>query len=204
MKKLLMASVAFASLISGSAMAADMPVKAVYKAPPVYVYSWTGCFVGGNVGGVWINKDWTSALAIRRSASRASRRGQAFGSHDANSWLGGFQAGCDYQFAGGWVVGLQGDYDWTRASGNSVDAINNRFFGVTCTRSLVHRTRWLPLPAGSAMPGIASLVTCRAATLGSVTITSYHQPDEPRLATCERNPRWLDASVSAASMPSPT
>jgi outer membrane immunogenic protein len=108
MKKFLMASVAFASLISGSAMAADMPVKAVYKAPPVYVYSWTGCYVGANVGGVWINKDYAVSGTV---GSSLAPLGTNLGSHDANSWLGGFQAGCNYQFAGGWVVGLQGDYD---------------------------------------------------------------------------------------------
>ena len=126
-----MASVAFASLVSGSAVAADMPVKAVYKAPPVYVHSWTGCFVGGNVGGVWVNKDWSVGAGDPSIGVAGIAAGQAFGSHNANGWLGGFQAGCDYQFAGGWVIGIQGDYDWTRANGSSVDAINNRFFGVT-------------------------------------------------------------------------
>ena len=44
----------------------------------------------------------------------------SFGSHDVNGWLGGAQAGCNYQ-VGGWVFGLQGDYAWTGASGSSAD-----------------------------------------------------------------------------------
>jgi outer membrane immunogenic protein len=137
MKNFLMASVAFASLISGSAMAADMPVKAVYKAPPVYVYSWTGCYVGANAGGVWINKDYS--LTSVGSASpflTGVSTGANLGSHDANSWLGGFQAGCNYQFAGGWVVGLQGDYDWTNASGSHVDSFRSTWTDQSNTKSL--------------------------------------------------------------------
>ena len=80
-------------------------------------YSWTGCYVGGNVGGVWVNKEWFSQLPGDPSF------GQSFGSHDANSWLGGVQAGCNYQ-VGNWVFGIQGDYDWTNASGSNVNALN--------------------------------------------------------------------------------
>ena len=37
------------------------------------------------------------------------------------------QAGCDYQFAGGVVVGVVGDYGWTNAKGSHASA---REFGV--------------------------------------------------------------------------
>src|SRR5262249_14910709 len=43
--------------------------------------------------------------------------GESLGAHDVNGWLGGLQAGCDYQFAGGFVIGLAGDYAWTDAEG---------------------------------------------------------------------------------------
>src|SRR5919198_1283466 len=33
-------------------------------------------------------------------------------------YVGGVQGGCDYQFAGGWVIGVAGDYAWTDASGS--------------------------------------------------------------------------------------
>src|SRR6266849_5089149 len=48
MKKLFAGSIAVSALISGPVMAADMPVK--YRAPPVAIFSWTGCYVGGNAG----------------------------------------------------------------------------------------------------------------------------------------------------------
>src|SRR5882757_7806427 len=125
MKRLLLATAALSTLVVAPAMSADLAVKApVYKAaPPVYAYNWTGCYVGGNVGGLWARKDWTSTTP--------GTVGQAIGRHDVDSWLGGIQAGCNYQFAGGWVVGIQGDYGWTDAKGSHVDP----FFGVSTLSS---------------------------------------------------------------------
>jgi len=103
-------------MAGGAAMAADMPVKAPPPAP-VYAYSWTGCFFGGNGGGVWLRKEYSVA-------------GATFGSHDANSWLAGVQVGCDYQFAGGFVIGIQADYDWMNAGGTHLDGLPG-ILGVT-------------------------------------------------------------------------
>jgi outer membrane immunogenic protein len=44
--------------------------------------------------------------------------GQSLGGHEAHGWLGGGQGGCDYQFAGSFVIGLQGDYAWADAEGS--------------------------------------------------------------------------------------
>jgi outer membrane immunogenic protein len=101
-------------------MAADLPVRApAYKAPPPVVtyYSWTGCYIGGHVGGLWVSKDWSDADPL------SPVLGQSIGSHDANGWLGGAQIGCNYQ-VGGWVFGIQGDYAWTSATGSSADLLN--------------------------------------------------------------------------------
>jgi outer membrane immunogenic protein len=135
MKKFFLATVALSALIAAPAVAADLAVKApVYKAaPPVYVYNWTGCYVGGNVGGLWARKDWT----LRQPGPSF---GQPLGSHDADSWLGGVQGGCNYQFAGGWVVGIQGDYDWTDAKGSNADLVAIGFTDHTRIRSLASVT----------------------------------------------------------------
>ena len=109
MKKILLATVALGALAAAPAMAADLRTPA-YKAPPppppVY-FSWTGCYVGGNIGGLWVNKDVTGPFGGTVSA-------------DGSSWAAGLQAGCNYQFAGGFVIGIQGDYDWADA-GSSTD-----------------------------------------------------------------------------------
>jgi outer membrane immunogenic protein len=134
MKKLLLASAAL--LIAAPALAADLPPRPApvpYKAPPPVVvgYSWTGCFIGGNGGGIWVNKDWKVGAGDPSIGVAGIAQGSAFGSHTATGGLGGVQVGCDYQFAGGFVIGIQGDYDWASAKGNSADAVNNAFFGAT-------------------------------------------------------------------------
>jgi outer membrane immunogenic protein len=95
---------------AGAAVAADLPARVYTKAPPpvVAVYNWTGCYVGGNGGGLWGHKDWWQTAGA----------GALFSSHDVDGGMGGVQVGCDYQFSGNWVVGIQGDYDWVDATGS--------------------------------------------------------------------------------------
>ena len=105
MKKLLLAGTALAALAAGSANAADLarPVP-VYRAPPPVVtyFTWTGCYVGGNGGGLWARKDWSDDVAIPASAAfPAVPAGASFSSHDVNGGLGGIQGGCNYQSATG-------------------------------------------------------------------------------------------------------
>ena len=82
----------------------------VYKAPPPVVpaWSWTGCYVRRPCGQpAWTKQEWINLTP------GGDFFGAWLGGHRANSWLGGVQAGCDYQFAGGFVIGIQGDYAWT-------------------------------------------------------------------------------------------
>jgi outer membrane immunogenic protein len=109
MKKLLMAATAL-SLMAGGAMAADMPVKAHYKAPEV-VMSWTGCYIGVGFGYRLYNREHTEYDTVSGAAvsitSTAGSRG----------WLGTGQFGCDYQ-AGNWVIGAFVDADFSSIKGN--------------------------------------------------------------------------------------
>jgi outer membrane immunogenic protein len=99
--------------IASVASAADLPRKAPVAAPIAPpVYSWTGFYVGGDVGGL---------------RTRASGRWDPlpdvpfFGefpiSGDLNktSFVGGLHAGYNWQFAPTWVVGIEGDWSWTDA-----------------------------------------------------------------------------------------
>jgi outer membrane immunogenic protein len=134
MKKLSLAAAAVSILFTGAALAADLPARTYTKAPapmPVAVFTWTGCFVGGNAGGLWAQKGWRVAPGDPSIGVAGIAVGSPFGSQDVNSWLGGAQVGCDYQFAGNWVVGIQADYDWSNGSGRAVDLVNNAFFAAT-------------------------------------------------------------------------
>jgi outer membrane immunogenic protein len=114
-------------------MAADLARPApVYVPRPVAVvafYTWTGCYVGGNGGGLWAQRDWSDPAFGTGS----------FGSHTAKGGLGGFQAGCNYQ-RGSWVFGIQGDYDWAKATGSSANVVFPLVSGQSESKSLASLT----------------------------------------------------------------
>jgi outer membrane immunogenic protein len=101
-------SIALVALTASTAAdAADMPVK--YKAPPPVVLSWTGCYLGAHVGGGWIRDEETNVGTINGANF-------PFGTVRVNTGsgvIGGLQAGCNYQFAPAWLVGVEGEFAWT-------------------------------------------------------------------------------------------
>lgn len=112
-----------AVVMTGSAVAADMAPRYT-KAPPapVAVYNWTGCYIGGNVGGAWHN---INQNVPRTTAGTTFVPPLDLGSADSGGdVIGGGQVGCDYQFAGRWVVGIQGMFDFgnTNSRNNLPDA----------------------------------------------------------------------------------
>jgi outer membrane immunogenic protein len=90
--------VALAGIASAStAYAADMPMKAPMKATAQY--DWTGCYVGGNVGGIW-------------GRSRVFESNGLHTENDTSSIAGGAHLGCNYMTESRWVVSIEGD--WSR------------------------------------------------------------------------------------------
>jgi outer membrane immunogenic protein len=117
-----LAFASFASLASlglaglGAASAADMAAAPRYtKAPPapVVAYNWTGCYIGGNVGGGSAKQNQNRVDQIGVGPAPA-----IYGSETDSAFIGGGQVGCDYQFAGSWVVGVQGQFDWGSINGS--------------------------------------------------------------------------------------
>ena len=96
-----------------TARAADMPVKAP-PLPATPVSTWTGCYVGGNLGGAWARSDWTY-----RNINRYDAPGPAGpivatdNSFSMSSVIGGLQAGCNYEFASNVVLGIEGTWSVT-------------------------------------------------------------------------------------------
>jgi outer membrane immunogenic protein len=112
-----------ASVISlagiGAASAADMAVKA-RPAPVVLPYNWTGCYIGGNVGGKWANS--TNDVFVPGTIV-APDVTHSFGRDNASTVIGGGQVGCNWQ-TGAWVFGIEGDaqaqrWSSTRTTGAS-------------------------------------------------------------------------------------
>jgi outer membrane immunogenic protein len=112
MKKLAVAIASFAVFAALPAFAADLtpaPVyKApVYKAPPAPVLSWTGFYLGANGGYGWGDWDSNSLAAIFPDGVTTSA------SPNVSGWFGGITAGYNWQASQQWVVGIEGDFDWS-------------------------------------------------------------------------------------------
>jgi outer membrane immunogenic protein len=89
-------------LAASQATAADLPRKAPAYVPPPPPMTWTGCYLGVNVGA---------------ARGRFELDGPFGGSASRNGdwgFAGGGQIGCDYQFAGsGFVIGFRNMFDGT-------------------------------------------------------------------------------------------
>jgi outer membrane immunogenic protein len=124
MKKLLLAGAVLTALSCGSALAADLRRPAYTPPPPVY--SWTGFYIGGNLGGAWANGNVNDSLfGLSASTNRSG-------------FIGGGQLGVNYQFSN-IVLGAEWDFDWT-----SLDATGNgRFVPGVGTLQGSANTRWI-------------------------------------------------------------
>jgi outer membrane immunogenic protein len=96
MKKILLSGVALAALFAAApAYAADVPVRQqqpYYKAAPAPVFNWSGFYFGGHVGYGW---------------------GDTTVAGDVDGFLGGLQAGYNWQFSRNVVFGIEGDISGT-------------------------------------------------------------------------------------------
>jgi outer membrane immunogenic protein len=124
MNKLLIGSIAIIVLaVAPSANAADMPVKAPpLTPPPATTFSWTGFYVGGNIGYGW--EDPTVTFTSNDPAALAATCGGFDGStcvppnsFSAKSGLGGIQFGYNWQVNRNWLLGVETDFDGSRFSG---------------------------------------------------------------------------------------
>lgn len=110
MKKMLfagMAAAAFAAAVPASA--ADLGARYNYNKAPAYaapIWTWTGFYVGAHLGGAFGGDNSFNGLALSDNDAR---------------FMGGLQAGADWQFSGNWVVGAEGQYSWL--SRNNASAV---------------------------------------------------------------------------------
>jgi opacity protein-like surface antigen len=118
MKKMLLATAAaLAVTIAGSARAADLPLKS--ETPFAARFTWTGCYLGGHLGGGFAHKDITDPAQLVQDSflGPGSTTGITTVSPAPNGVVIGGQIGCDYQFAPSWLVGIEG-----AASGSTMKA----------------------------------------------------------------------------------
>jgi outer membrane immunogenic protein len=111
------------------------------------VYNWTGCYIGANIGGAW-----------SRQTGKFEQADPAFDqqpgsiSQDDSSVIGGVHAGCNWQFAPQFVLGIEGDWSWTKLNGTGT--ASNNFFDGTPVGSggitMSSDTKWLASVRGRA------------------------------------------------------
>lgn len=131
MNKLMSAIIAATAIAAAGAPALAADLRApVYKSapPPAPVFSWTGCYLGGNIGGASAYKSFSDPLGTYPPAVP----GQDLGYHNAAGFVGGGQVGCDYQF-GSWVIGAQGMFNWT----SQVSGENLQFNGAFANQTSI-------------------------------------------------------------------
>jgi outer membrane immunogenic protein len=124
--------------LSAQARSADMPLKAP-PPPAAPIYSWTGCYLGGSVGGIWRQSDSTTITFVdggsgAAAAAAAGALPTSF-SYGGNGWIGGGQLGCNYQ-SSNWVLGIETDISGTNL--NASEAIGTNvppFFPLTSSVS---------------------------------------------------------------------
>src|SRR5580704_8247233 len=97
-----------------AASAADMTPAPVYTKAPMMapVFSWTGFYIGGNLGGAWSNTTITDSLF-----------GLNFSNGNNAVFVAGGQAGFNYQFGNNFVAGVEGDFDWAANNHNTVTGV---------------------------------------------------------------------------------
>jgi outer membrane immunogenic protein len=116
---------------AATAIAADLPTPT--KAPPEALYQWTGCYVGGNIGGGTSGSNFGSTIdpgTYLSAGDAATVSGSGSGSKNDIGLIGGGQVGCNWQ-TGTLVLGVEGDFDWFHSNPNFNNNTNTLASGAT-------------------------------------------------------------------------
>jgi outer membrane immunogenic protein len=109
-------SIASALSINAQALAADLPERATYRAPPAPIANWTGFYVGLGLGARWDNVDGSVSAATNNGINilcAPGTIGPCTGTQldDASFRISGY-LGYNWQVSPSWVVGIEGDFGW--------------------------------------------------------------------------------------------
>ncbi|TDR89312.1 outer membrane protein [Enterovirga rhinocerotis] len=116
MKKVLLSTVAALSVLSGAALAADLPYRQAAPAPAfvaVPVFTWTGLYLGGNAGYGFSQGNATTAGLTPFAQGAINAGAIAHGAKiEPDGFVGGGQIGYNWQ-VGSVVLGLETDIQYT-------------------------------------------------------------------------------------------
>ena len=145
--------------LTGSAFAADLPSRAPPPAyvPPAPIFSWTGLYLGAQVGYAWDTDP--SNVTLSSPAAIIPFSTTSFG-NSPGGVIGGAHIGYNLQI-NQWVAGLEGTVDATSINQTATDFFDN--FGVRTTTPLQGSIR---ARAGVALDRILIYATGGAAFTG--------------------------------------
>jgi len=133
MHKLFHSTAVLALLVTSiAANAADLRVKAPPPpAPMPPPFSWSGFYIGGNIGGAWVHRNVTDSLF-----------GLNFDGGNNNNavFIGGGQTGFNYQISN-FVIGVEGNFDW--AANNNNNTSNGIVIPAVGTFRVTANDRWI-------------------------------------------------------------
>jgi outer membrane immunogenic protein len=161
--------------LSSIAHAADLgrplppPSQPVYVAP---VFTWTGFYIGGNLGVAWTKGDVTDSF------------GDGFRFAQNAVFTGGGQIGANYQI--NWlVVGIEADFDWLANNQNSSGTVfvpgvgslqlsaNDRWITTLAARVGVANNNWLYYAkGGGGWVGVNNPTLTNVTTGGSISVSN--------------------------------
>ncbi len=122
------------------AFAADLPAPI---RPPAYLlpaYSWTGFYIGGNIGAGWNGLSDTNT-------NLSDTLGSSFSAGTNAQFLGGGQVGVNYQFGNGIVIGAEAMFDWLSNSQNAIITATDPT-GMVAANIGMPNARWLTTVSG--------------------------------------------------------
>jgi outer membrane immunogenic protein len=158
----------------GAASAADLAARPYTKTPvaaPLMTYNWTGCYVGGNVGGGWAH--------TRQEFALSPFTGTLFSDSRGSNVIGGAQVGCDYQFDK-FVIGAQGQFDFGQINSSAIEPLFPTFTSAAQTKQIftaTARVGYLVVPSVLAyVKGGAAWAKTDLAVTGSVPVTFLVSP----------------------------
>jgi outer membrane immunogenic protein len=113
MKRILLAVLLCAA--GSEAFAADLgrplPPTPPYIPHPPPIYTWSGIYIGGNIGAAW-----------NQAAITDSLNGLNVSGTSNAAFIGGGQVGANYQI--NWaVVGVEGTFDWAADNNNTSNGV---------------------------------------------------------------------------------
>lgn len=136
MNRLVILGLAIASLVvTGSVMAADMPIKAPVAANPP---NWSGFFLGGSLGGRWTDANWTTTglgfnQVVPNSPASIAQFGCCFdpvsAGYDSSAFRGGIYGGYNWQVSPTWVAGVEADIGFGKSQSSRLGVTGTLFPG---------------------------------------------------------------------------